>query len=255
MMKRWTRIAAFILALVMAVGMLPVAPIFATDFIVPITTKEELIAMMAYPTGSYRLEANIDLGEIYPLGFDPQTKQVTAFSGILDGNGHMISFSTKQSPDLSSYGLFAQLTSAQIFNLNVKGDIRLEFDADGDYTVGMLSGKSDGTSVGGGMISGKLDVSGTDGSATVCGVLCYNTKTNSLTNVTTDIDTTVQANGDMIAYYYALTDYYRATECYVMGSASLNGDISQVRLLLDAARCKLYQNLRQRYPCDLRGHG
>ena len=63
-------------------ALLPVFPAAAEEEVTLITDRAGLEAVAEAPSGSYRLEADIDLGEGDWMPF--------AFSGVLDGNGHTV---------------------------------------------------------------------------------------------------------------------------------------------------------------------
>ena len=84
------RALSLLLCLALVLPMLPIPASGALDATVSIGSVEEFLAIMDDPDGSYRLDADLDLGNVRPLGYDPATGQLTAFTGSLDGNGHTL---------------------------------------------------------------------------------------------------------------------------------------------------------------------
>ena len=116
-MKRQIRkVIAMLLCVVMVLSSLPVRP-HAEEFVIPIYTAEEFLAILDAPAASYRLEANLDLGTIAPRGFHPGAWSPDAFSGSLDGNGHSIRYRIEPMEGLSYYGLFSASSGAKFSNL------------------------------------------------------------------------------------------------------------------------------------------
>ena len=159
-MKKMTRILALVLVVVMILGIVPPLEVKAEDYIISIHTAEEFMAIAENSGGSYRLENSIQLGSIQPLG---------EFRGSLDGNGHTVSFSQSYSSGIRSYGLFTRINGAQISNLNVSGNISLNISDSGSYYVGILAGSVSGGSLGGGNISGSVNISGSAGNVVIGG--------------------------------------------------------------------------------------
>ena len=125
-MKQWNKLlvftVAFALVLTLAFG---IAGILSFgDTYIEIDSAEELrkIGVDAnYPlNGNYKLTADIDLSdaEWYGIGYNPTTQAVTAFTGSIDGQGHIISGmyygtpSTAKAMVATSWGLVCAANAA-----------------------------------------------------------------------------------------------------------------------------------------------
>ncbi len=145
-----------------------------------ITTKEELLAVAANPSGTYRLDADIDMAGVEWTPF--------AFSGIFDGNGHAIlnlSYSTAGKDARTTYdgnyktydtyfgGMFSIITEgAAVSNLNLI-NIRAALDSDVPVFMGSIAGFLDGGTIDGCTVSGRLDLTTTAKMFGVGGIVGY----------------------------------------------------------------------------------
>lgn len=163
-------------------ALLPVFPAAAEEEVTLITDRAGLEAVAEAPAGSYRLEADIDLGEGDWTPF--------AFSGVLDGNGHTVENlriteageETRETLDgnFKKYetrfaGLFSAAEGAVIKNLTLKNAIvetecsqscfvagLAGYAADCEITDCVLSGRftlyvNDGVNIGAGGLVGYMD--------------------------------------------------------------------------------------------------
>lgn len=158
MKSGYTRLGCFLLCLVMALSLVPPVSVAAADMVYLIENEEDFYAIMEDPYASYRLETNLDLGEMSaPLGMETDRW----FYGSLDGNGHSIRYSLRDT-GWNQYGLFFMLSGAEITNLTLYPDILLTIpDEQMRYSVSPLCGWHDnGTTVTGVNVEGSITVTG-----------------------------------------------------------------------------------------------
>lgn len=112
-----------------------------------ISSPEDLLAMSElqgngkYLESSYKLTANIDLGDHawVPLGGEGPM-----FTGTFDGNGKKITL--RQIADGSRLGLFENTgKSSMIKNLTVNGQIAQSISASGELSFGLIAAQAEGT--------------------------------------------------------------------------------------------------------------
>lgn len=249
-MKTNKRLIAMLMAVIMVLGI--VLPIHAEtlDFVISIETAEDFLAMMEHPNGSYRLERSIDLGMIEPLGYNRENGSITAFSGSLDGNNCTVSYQMKEVPGCSKYGLFAELKGAEISSLNVSGQMDLILTEEHYCNVGILVGYLDGT-IGGGSVKGNLNVKSTGGGAIVGGVVGaaasrYYSGERRIVETKVDVNTTIHAEGTEYCSYNGIGNSTEAINCFVDGSARLEGNITYVKVVSDGNKCEVSQNVTVR---------
>ena len=103
-----------------------------------IETSEQLLKMGEGGASSmYILTKDIDLGEVDPITYEGTLTYIAKFSGILDGNGHKITYSLT-APDnmVSISGLFYEISStAVIKNLRLYANIASKKD----YSYGLCN--------------------------------------------------------------------------------------------------------------------
>lgn len=156
-MKRF--FSVFLSLLLLAVMALPV---FAAAP-VSIGTVEDLELMRKNPTGSFRLDADLDLAGVDWKPID--------FSGSFDGNGHaLLNLTVNRTGDavsnfwdgnLNSYpetrlaGLFGYLQDARVENLTLLG-LTVDVESDADCFIGSIAGCAEDSSIENCTVSGYL---------------------------------------------------------------------------------------------------
>lgn len=246
-MQRNKRVTAMLMAMIMMLGIILPIRAETLDYIISIETAEDFFEMMKYPNHSYRLEQDIDLGLIDPIGYNRENGRITAFSGTLDGNGHTVSFQMKEVSGCSRYGLFAELQDAEITSLHVNGNMDLNLTEDKYCNVGMLAGYFDGT-IGGGSVTGNLNVESSGGGAIVGGVVgcaasIYDLKATRIVETKVEVNTSIHASGTKYCSYYSIGSDTRPEDCFVYGSAKLDGNITYVTGIADGNECYLIQDI------------
>ena len=137
-------------------------PAFA-DAPVPIATVEELEKLREDPTGSFRLDADLDMRDVDWKPLD--------FSGTFDGNGHaLLNLTVRQTGDtvgnfwdgnLHSYpetrlaGFFGLLTDATVEDLTLLG-VNVEIESEEDCFIGAIAGCAEDSRIAGCSVSGTL---------------------------------------------------------------------------------------------------
>jgi hypothetical protein len=123
--------------------LVPIASV--ADGSIPISDSAELAAIKDNPSGKYYLTADIDLGGVEWI-------PINNFSGILDGQGHVVKNMMITNLNTSIYGdnlaLFGSMsTNASIKNVGIK-DLSINIDSAGTgsgYCIGALCGFNGGT--------------------------------------------------------------------------------------------------------------
>lgn len=230
MKRTLKRLCRLLLAVALA-ALIPMnALAYDYDAVTPIRTAGEFFAIMDDPQGAYRLENDIDLGWIAPLGWSPDGG--VEFRGILDGNGHTIRFGMGNTGGLREYGLFYGLKQAEITDLTIDADI----DVSGDLMcVGVLTVYASNATIMGVSITGSLRVTA-DGSQNlyVCGISSGDW--NTTVACTVDLQAEISMPNERLMWYYALgdkanSDYY---QCDVYGGIRLTGGEVNMRGLQNA---------------------
>ena len=226
------RALSLLLCLALVLPMLPIPASGALDATVSIESVEEFLAIMDDPDGSYRLDADLDLGNVLPLGCDPATGQLTAFTGSLDGNGHTLYYSLEnreEYPNAHTCGLFAYLDGAEIFNLNVKADLLISRGC----TAGLIAARADDSTFGGVTIDGTIRVrksEGTNGASITAAGICPNASGGYYNNgcaaaaCTVDLEVDAQLDPDDSLRYYGLLNVDRSWGSSIH-SSTLSGSI------------------------------
>ena len=134
----------------------------------------------------FKLMANIDVEEFIDdewssQGWLPIGTSSTPFKGVLDGNGKSISGFWINRPNTDYVGLFANMSNATIKNLTVNTT-----SIKGKAYVGVLTGKSNSTTISGSSVISTVEIIGsgndvggiagssTNGSISECRVTCKN---------------------------------------------------------------------------------
>ena len=151
---------SFIIVLLLLVSNCTVA--FAAPAATAIRDAESLLAICKDPSGSYTIEADIDLGGI-------DWKPIP-FSGRLDGKGHTLynltvtscgdDVRTTKDGNLKAYdtvfaGLFSVLEGADVRNLRLKGE-RILIESSEHCYVGGITGYIDNSSISGCHVDARL---------------------------------------------------------------------------------------------------
>ena len=234
-MKYRIKLISFVLAVVMVLGLLPATLVSSMDYVIPITTAEEFLAIMDAPDRSYRLENNIDLGTITPLGYQPGQNTVTAFTGALDGNGYTVSYTMNPVAEMPLYGLFAKLDGVNISNLNVNGKIHADISVRKAHSVAIVAGSAYNSTIGGGTISGEIKVTGTTGRVYVSTVV-ENTDSTTISHVQIKADTQMDLGGNLYGYYYGIGTAINE-HCWVEGSVQFSGDVRGIYVITNGNNC------------------
>ena len=224
------------------------------DTTVSIKSVEDFMAIMDDPDGSYRLDADLDLGEILPLGFDPDVSRCVRFTGSLDGNGHTLFYSLRSHPEYYScdLGLFWYLWQAEIFNLNVNAELYMDAAGYG----GLIAGTAHDTTFGGLNIRGAIRVENpTDGKLSVYAAVLSPKLGDSYTETPTaasvcQVNMDLRADlgqQDVLTYYGLLADTRTDTKTVyysdLTGDVAVRGGSSYVTLLSDGYGCTVSQNV------------
>ena len=143
------RALSLLLALVMALGLLPGTALAAEgENVVSISTAEELADFRDRVNGgentlNAKLTADIQLaGDWTP--FNPSSGYVTdAYAGTFDGGGHAISGLAVNDSGTNGVGLFGTINGATIKNLCVEGSV----SASNSAFVGGIIGKTGGSAI------------------------------------------------------------------------------------------------------------
>ena len=237
------RLTAILLTLALLLGVLP--PLEArADAVRSISTAEEFLAIMDDPGGSYRLENDIHLGNIAPIGHDAEYWR-SDFTGSLDGNGHTVSYSMHYVPGCHSYGLFARASGAEFVNLRIDADLSVDAPEDDDYYVGALVGYTySACSFAELTFTGRLHFySDSSGSLNLGGVAGVDCGGHTLYQVTSDLDVSASTSINMQVRYGGLLFQSSAIHCNLYGNAYLEGNVGDVRLLYQAMICNATQNV------------
>ena len=243
MKSRYTRLGCFLLCLAMVLSLVPPISVTAADMVYLIENEEDFYAMMDDPYASYRLETNLDLGEMSaPLGMETDRW----FYGSLDGNGHSIRYSLRDT-GWNQYGLFFMLSGAEITNLTLYPDFQLTIpDEQMRYSVSPLCGWHDnGTTVTGVDVEGSITVTGGGAQAELdlySLTACSFTADCSIAGCRADVDMDVRLTADTKLEYWGLTGaptYY----CELYGDVHLEGRIAQMYQLYKAQDSIASQNL------------
>ena len=243
----YKRLGSLLLCLAMALSLVPPVSVTAADMVYLIESEEDFYAIMEDPYASYRLETDLDLGVLdKPLGTNPYT----TFYGSLDGNGHSIRYSQQNIEGCSSYGLFYSLCYAEVTNLNLYADIRLEVSGEelGSFEVAPLCASGYDTTVTNVTVEGSITVTGDSKNKLLrlWSLAAYCTAAHCRVDVDIDVrvprDTQVQYQGLNAAPAYF---------CELYGDVYLEGDLN-VQQLYQAQDSIASQNL-QLYPFALSG--
>jgi uncharacterized repeat protein (TIGR02543 family) len=166
-------------------------------------------------SAAYSLMNDIDASETasWSYGFLPIGTNGFPFTGIFEGNGHVVHGLTINRPLMSYVGLFGHIsTTASIHNIGL-----VDGTVTGNFSVGGIVGKSDSGTVSDcyftGTVSGEFYLGGLVGSnysGTVTG--CYTMST---------VDGTSTGVGGLIGY----NDSGTATGCYATGAVSGGGAV------------------------------
>ena len=170
--------------LLVTVFLLAAVPAMAAENTVKeIYTAEQLAAIAEDPAGSYVLMADLDMTGIAWKGLD--------FSGIFDGNGHIIANLRPEIPgdtlessydgnakpyDTTFYGLFATLKGATVKDLQLL-NVRALVTADVPVFLGGLAGYSFESTISGCTVTGCLELRAHDRMFGVAGVVGYGSGT------------------------------------------------------------------------------
>ena len=229
-----------------------------------IDTAEEFMAIMDDPDGSYRLEADLDLGEVLPLGYDPETGNITHFTGSLDGNGCTLTYSIRGLPEDPAadyrkyYGLFASMRNAEVFSLNLDADMDLVVDSSAYVYAGLLTGMAHSSTFAGIQVDGSICAESIDASKSrtcyVSGLVGYVDKFGDtgfaytvVTACDLDLDVQLRSAGGSMSYS-GITDVTTdwAGQVYytnVTGSVEAYGDGITIKLLDNCEYCTCSQNM------------
>lgn len=160
---------------------MPVAAENQTDAYTEISDAAGLMAVANAPEGNYRLTADIDLGE--------SEWQPIPFSGKLDGAGHTLynlhvtatgkDKRVTRDGNLKEYdtefaGLFSVMENAEVKDLSLKGAF-VDISGKGSCFAAILSGYSDGSTVSGCSVEGRVHMINNGVNAGVAGVAGYGT--------------------------------------------------------------------------------
>lgn len=133
-----------------------------------ITNAEQLSLITNSPSAYYVLGNDIDLSYDInnPVTFNKGFgwKPLSEFNGVLDGNNHFIRNMYIYSKEAELFqnvekrvGLFSVLNGATVKNLSIVGaDIVNDFDSYEEYSLGILSGKSESSQVFNVLVSGNV---------------------------------------------------------------------------------------------------
>ncbi|MBE6932913.1 MAG: hypothetical protein E7464_06005 [Ruminococcaceae bacterium] len=237
------RLTAILLTLALLLGVLP--PMEArADAVRTISTAEEFLAIMDDPGGSYRLENDIHLGTIVPIGHDAEYWR-SDFTGSLDGNGHTVSYSMEYVPGCNKYSLFAQASGAEFVNLRIDADISVDAPEDGQYYVGALVAYTHSAcSFAELSFTGRLHFcSGSSGNLYIGGVAGFDCGGHTLYQVDSDLDINASTNINMQVRYGGLLFASSAIHCNLHGNAFLEGNVENVRLLYQPMLSNATQNV------------
>ncbi|MGM9554364.1 MAG: S-layer homology domain-containing protein [Faecousia sp.] len=231
MKRHGKRLCSVLLAAVMLLSLLPVeAAAQDIDTVTVIETAEDFFAIMDDPAGTYRLENDLDLGWIAPLGWSPES--TVSFMGILDGNGHTVRFAMGNTDGCQQYGLFYSLYQAEITDLQL--DVQIELSGNLTHAGTLMYYASD-SRISGVTITGSLCVSG-DGSQGLCVAgMAPNESQNDVAAVTVDLRTEVSMPNEQLVWYHALGNGQNHYRCDVYGSIRLTGGKVNARGFLNAS--------------------
>ena len=239
------RLGSFLLCLAMVLSLLPTYAA-AADMVYLIEDEEDFYAIMDDPYASYRLEADLNLGELAaPIGGDPANHTGYWFNGSLDGNGYSIRYSIRDIEGWNEYGLFFGLNEAEITNLTLYPDIRLDMpDGHQYYAVSPLCVYGYDATVTNVTVDGSITVTG--GSANAEVDLYSLAATSIAANCRADVDIDVRMTPDTRIEYWGLNGH-EAYFCELYGDVRLEGRISQMYQLYKAQDCVASQYL-ELYP-------
>jgi len=241
-MKHWgKRLFSLILALAMVVSLLPPVEIRAEEFVTvtEIWTAEEFLAIMEEPDGSYRLMADIDLGNILPLSNSDGNQW---FRGVLDGNGHTVRYNIHNTSGVTEYALFYGLSGAEITELRLEPKIDISISDAESYRVAALSVYCSISAISALKVDGSIRISGgiSGTHVQVAGILASDSADNSLHSCTVDLDTEVQLSSDAYVNWFGITpgSYYSddgyAYYCNLFGKTYLEAGEISAKMLTNA---------------------
>jgi len=236
--------------------------VLAVEMVTSISTVEEFMAIGEKQTGSYRLEADLDLGTITPLGYN---NYIMGFDGALDGNGHRISYRMEYIPGCESYGLFWRLAEgAEITNLHLDAHIGIANPNNDDcrFYIGAVTGyvTSCDFNLTGLTLTGSIWYEDHDNRGDVYVGNAIGQQGGRLHTVKSDMDITVDTTGsDLTIEYGGLTSARMLDErytsdvsvvnCLMEGSVSLMGEVTYVCSLTNATNSVSVQNIQVTSTC------
>ena len=186
------------------------------DFIIPleISTAEELAAITNGLAGHYKLVADIDLSGI---AWTPMGTTTAPFTGVFDGNSHVIENLTINKSTTDYIGLFGY-SKGTIKNLTLK-----DVSVAGKNYVGAIAGWN-------GNIITDCTVTGTSvisGSTYTGGLLGYNSN-GRITGCSVTGDSAVNGSSSSVGGLIGNNSGGRITGCSVTGDSAVNGSSSNV---------------------------
>ena len=258
------RMLCWLLCICMVLPLVPFEAL-ADDGVTEIYTAEDFFAIMDDPSGYYRLEKDIDLGNIAPLGFhSDKPNYPTSFGGMLDGNGHTLTYTLSYVDGCCYYGLFCVAYEAQFYNLYLNTQIDISFPEKSDGTgsniyVGTVAGETNNTTFGGVFVSGSMNLyapTKEEGDTLCAGGLSGAGDSNSASMCQVDMPVHIQAGNNDVKYQGLLNPGNKnAYYCGLSGDVNITGCNLTVTLLNTAIDSVSEQNvsLTARENCELTG--